>query len=334
MLKQTQLPRKFVSYDNGQIHPIGSLYNSWCCVTMNLNTLPSTITNTNSFNPATTITIFKCGGWMLDTCHALIIDTESFNTSHYKLPKLTTSWNWGNSLCFSESQQLLINVGGNGSSAFTVSGLSLKEGFIDEQNNTNTDTDTERSEWKWYNIAELDKRRYNPSSIVINKYDKLFVIGGESLELESANIKFNSGVIYDLCKNEWKEAPKDCMHARASAGICCDEWMDRIYFGGGIDDESYGKSMEWYDFNKNEWNLTKIPDTNNAHKEDPVIWVQDHYLLYIASFHGNDTYSSNSCEWIDLRVCDKWNIAVKDKLLDHVFGIDDNVSRDDCLLVV
>eukprot|EP01084_Bolivina_argentea_P104648 187378_1 len=292
-------------------HNIGSLFLSGTCLTTKFKYFPDNLSNI--FNSNTTNVLFKCGGWSNGSSHAIFIDTNTFKIEELKLPILPRTWPYGNSISFSSQHQLLISVGG--SWEHTVHGLYFNN----------------NEKLQWINLKSTIQQRYNPTTVMIDKYNKLMICGGKDRE-----INLNTAEIYNIDKDEWQQIESFNMNRRA-AGMYWNEYKnDEIYLGGGIDNDENGNSVEYYDFHKNKWNLTSIPNTEFAHKLHPILWMDsnNNNILYIASICGKEQRkSSNSCECIDLRICDKWNSVIDEQLLKNVFGINEDSSTESfCLL--
>ena len=160
----------------------------------------------------------------------------------------------------------------------------------------------------------------------MDKCDKLFICGGKE-----GFTNMNTMLIYDLNEKKY-ENTFNFEIARRAHGIYLDEWADRIFIGGGIDDTDWGQSVEYFDITKNKW--LNITDTNNAHKIHPCVWMENNCLLYIMSVcESGGRKSSNSAEVIDLRIGDKWTILVEDHLLKELFGTNEYRSTEHVYLL-
>lgn len=168
--------------------------------------------------------------------------------------------------------------------------------------------------------------RYNAASVIMDESDKLFICGGKE-----GSTNMNTILVYDLNDNK-HETTYNFSIGRRAHGIYLDEWNDRIFIGGGIDNTDYGQTFEYFDIIKNK--CMNIVDTNNAHKIHPCVWMENNCLLYIMSVcNTGSRASSNSCEMIDLRIGDKWKVLVEDNVLKQVFGIEEKISTENVYLL-
>ena len=163
----------------------------------------------------------------------------------------------------------------------------------------------------------LNNHRYCPSSVMIDKYDKLMVVGPS----ENKNCE-----LYDINKNEWKFLTHSS-YGRFGPGLYYDATQNKAYLGGGF--SSYNKYTECYDFEKNIWHSQIIPITTFEHKWCPLIWMEDNNLLFISSIPGKvDDASPQSQEFIDLRECKKWNVVYSKDLLHEMFGVEFKLNEE------
>eukprot|EP01083_Nonionella_stella_P050951 135329_1 len=308
--------------DNGPIYQdgidtVGSMYISGCCATSEFRPQPRSLPSHISRDISHQSTVlFKCGGWSTGSCHAIIVDNnDSSKTCIWNLPPMSTSCVYGCSVAFSPQSQLLLSVGGQTNNGNIVRGL-----FFDTVDKKLPD---------WQIITTIPQKRYNASCVVLNKRNALMVLGGKETDV---NLK--KACLYDIDDDKWRNA-SDFTVGRRAAGVVCNQWKEQLYLGGGIDDKDEGKSVESYDFAKDKWNV--LPSTQFGHKLHPVLWIENNVLLYIASIskaRGMAFYkSSNSAEFIDLRICDQWNTVVHDDFMNRVFGVKGNINFDDCKLL-
>ena len=243
--------------------------------------------------------IFRCGGKnnnysSSDYCAALI-----FNSHEFQKPDndKIIAYNW-------ELPTLPRKMGPN----FPVFSKSTNELLLVEDTNifklAFNDTvylqqiDDSNKDWKWNKLdTEVPFSAMYGSAEMIQS-TKLFVIGENDAEEAEA-------AILDMSKEKWIEVPSPNTNA-IDRGIYYDDTKKLIYVGGGWNSSENCTSnrMEYYDINKNAW--SELPQMNNGHDVNPLIWIDDGNLLHIMSVSGN------CIEYIDLREAKKWEIKDKD----------------------
>ena len=124
------------------ITSIGSLFITNCCSSSQLSIYPKL--NCYKYNPHSTITLFKCGGWDIASSHALLIDTNTFYVHNWVLPKICRQQSspYGNSMTFRPKTQQLFSIGGNYESGKCIKTLDFH--------------DKDAADWKWENCIELE----------------------------------------------------------------------------------------------------------------------------------------------------------------------------------
>lgn len=123
---------------------IGSLFITNCCSSNELTIYPKL--KGYEYNPHSTITLFKCGGWDKASSHALLVDTNTFQVYNWVLPKICPSQSatpYGNSMVFRPKTQMLYSTGGNFDLGKSIKTLDFH--------------DKDVADWKWESTIELDK---------------------------------------------------------------------------------------------------------------------------------------------------------------------------------
>ena len=201
----------------------------------------------------------------------------------------------------------LFGIGGSDDAVVnTVYNLSFDHENIQKTN----------QEWRWEEIARMSDCRCYASCAMIKTKEhrqKLIVVAGATGEefngcKKICSLKIGSTHIEDQNVNESWEKLKDCNTARYYAGIGYDEYLQRLYIGGGVDEAV--QKVEYYDIEKNLW--IDLPDTQNNYTRYPSVSVADHNRLQVAY--------NNYMECIDLRENKKTWTVVEDSLCER-FGI-------------
>eukprot|EP01083_Nonionella_stella_P053674 141882_1 len=309
----------------------GDGFLSGYCLTKEFNSFPPCLST--KINAFTTNVLFKVGGSMrADTCHSIIIDTNTFDTIDWKLPQLTPSL-YGNCVSYSAQSNLLVSVGDHNALGLSFNNAKFDDDIVNESEDDDICTD---DEWQWRKLKSMNEYRYNPTCITLNglkSCDKIMVAGGRG----NGSINLNTAEIYDIEEDTWSANVKPFKTGRRAAGMYCDNYKEQVYLAGGIDDIGVGTSVEMFDLHKSEWNLINVPNTRLRHKLHPVLWMEGN-VLYIASICGRNQLkryeSSNSLECIDLRISKQWNTIIGADLLDKVFGLkNQDPSTENCFLL-
>eukprot|EP01084_Bolivina_argentea_P274436 467789_1 len=265
-----------------------------------------------------------CGIFVDTNILANAENEKKFTSDRWELPHIPLYKLSKNTLSFSSRYQLLFSIGGehwlHKREVSNVSKLYCLN-FTEDINNIAT--------WEWKSLNSKIGDRRSASSVIIEKYDKLFICGGEN-KLQKC---MKTMLIYDIKNNRIKHG-SNFEFGAANCGIVNNQYKtDEIYLGGGthqVDDmyTNRGKTMQCYNAVKNKWNI--LPNMKLEYTCNPVLWLEDGYKLYIATCENN----TNGCEVLDLRVCKKWNIVyAKDTLLKDFFGMSNNTKSSRCRLV-
>ena len=304
--------------------------------TRNIN-LPTVIENqiSNSHIKFNNV-VFRCGGASNDNitgrtayCAALIFNSHEFHKSNngpitahnWKLPELPYTTN-GNFVLYSDIRKELWSIGGwNGPDPYTdsICTLSFDDKAYFEQDLLN---------WKWNKLnIKLPTARSSVCATMIDKARKLIVVGGETAA-EHADMGGDVVNIFDIDEEKCIPDIKNRKCDAIDSGIYYDDINELIYVGGGFQSilGNVSKMVECYDIEKNVWN--ELVKTNKGHDMNPLIWIEDNNLLFIASI------SANYVESIDLRENKKWIVQQND--LSNVFDTKFKTDMEDataCRLV-
>eukprot|EP01084_Bolivina_argentea_P151824 264958_1 len=251
--------------------------------------------------------IFKCHQ-NPNRCNALLfhqkqlnkLSGETINAFNWRLPSLPNISH--NSLIY-HSRHGLISIGGEKRNKCWI--LNVNEDNTHKQWNSDTNI-----------IQNMINRQccLETTCILSNDELKLFVIGGMDIHVLSSQ---KSVSMFDFENNNWRILA-NMNYCKAQSGAFYDSIGKRIYSGGGYGSTgptivSAVNRMEFYDINKNRW--YKLCDTVYTHAYNPLLWMDNDNILYIASI-GTDFV-----EFIDLRMnmkmC-KWNTR-NDLVLSDIF---------------
>lgn len=248
---------------------------------------------------------------------------SEFNSDRWELPHLALYKLSKNSLAFSSKHQKLFSIGGEyygQNSTRNVSNLYCLD--------FNEDIDNIGS-WHWQSMKTKVGDRRSGSSVIIEKYDKLFIAGGYHGPFSNYDKSIS---IYNLeNENSKMKDGKDCKYGRSMPGIVNNQYnTDEIYLGGGSNKKEGMNIMECYNANKNQW--FKLEDMNMKYECHPIVWLESGYQLYIADMFQYEN-GNGKCEMLDLRDGKQWKIIHNQgDLMKNVFGINE-IDNEKCRLV-
>eukprot|EP01084_Bolivina_argentea_P291592 501150_1 len=241
-----------------------------------------------------------------DYCAALIFDshefqkgkTEYINAYNWQLPTLPTKL-YSNYGLYSAAHSCLYSIGGTPDYT-TVLDRIYK---LSMDLNDNKYAEQDLKEWKWKQLdITLQNARSSACCAMVDNSTKMIVTSGYGQHTYDQSVELLCLDAYGSNKNVLL---KDSNIPREDGGIFYDELNELVYVGGGYHHTKKAHiSVEWYNFDKNVWNL--LPDTSLEHDMNPMIWIEDNNLLHIMSV------KSNGVEWVDLREGKEWNVKVED----------------------
>eukprot|EP01083_Nonionella_stella_P037556 102378_1 len=250
---------------------------------------------------------FECSALIVNEKHLYDMENEDKQAFYWKLPSDGISMVESNGIVFSDCYKCLFCVGGTdrlGNITTNVWRLSFDEDAFWTQN---------LDKWKWFKMPDMMTPRALPSCVMINtknvnhRSEYMCVLGGynndHGVSVHRDKL-LDSVEIFDLNHFGWMKSNKlrNMKIARCGAGVCFEEYMQRIFIGGGTTDNVGGKHVEFCDIHQNEWYA--LAPTNLDHKHYPSLWIENSYILHIASV------TSDGMEYIDLRDnANKWHVV-------------------------
>eukprot|EP01084_Bolivina_argentea_P116879 207607_1 len=258
------------------------------CLTTEFKSFPSEL---STFNKPRSfpIVIFNCG----QDNDAYIIDLNSWDIHHWKLPNLDCIGPIGGAISFVPKYQQLFVCGGKGKQ---VHSLCFKN----------------KDDLKWSKLQSMNTNHFEASSVVIGN-NKLMVIGGNAGKHE----------MYDIDNNEWKELASSTV-SWSSAAVVYNDINHEVYVAG-----KSGKGIiEHYDIYKNKWDTDSVMkyEFNRYYDNDEcfILWLEDNKVLYIANvpchFNPDSWPNPGGCsQFIDLRIGKKWEKLYEEKFIQNLF---------------
>eukprot|EP01084_Bolivina_argentea_P016043 30061_1 len=240
-----------------------------------------------------------CVGYIIDPNQYQTVSPKGFIESYiWKLPSTVSEFNRCDNLIFSQKYGLigLFSPGWYEQSKPRLYSLSFN---VNDENYVNYKQSKSIGHWDWNLMNNSPYKNRRGSCLTFINEDNVLLCGGEKHSWSYKHVTLYSDVdLYNITSKKWIRM-KNMTNKRCNHGIFVND--NRIFVGGGTVqlgiDQFYKNRVEFCDLNKNIW--VPLLDTDANHENKPVLWIENEYMLHIASTNAN------VIEMLDLRE-NKW----------------------------